>query len=114
MTTAISDATRRTCEIYSRAIAGGESEREVIGYLAAQYGVNRPAIWRRLRSGGVLPGYHRRENMGRRAAGIAKPTIQSERIVPPTLPVDRDPCQRCGVRRDIGCNHSRVPLGMVL
>jgi hypothetical protein len=28
--------------------------------------------------------------------------------------VDRDPCQRCGVRHDIGCHHSRAPLGMTL
>lgn len=25
--------------------------------------------------------------------------------VPPTLPVDRDPCFRCGVRGDLGCAH---------
>jgi hypothetical protein len=28
--------------------------------------------------------------------------------------VDRDPCPRCGTRRDIGCNHSRTRLGMML
>jgi hypothetical protein len=28
--------------------------------------------------------------------------------------IERDPCPRCGVRRDIGCNHTRAPLGMVL
>lgn len=31
------------------------------------------------------------------------------------LPVnDREPCPRCGVRRDIGCRHSTAPLGMIL
>lgn len=28
-------------------------------------------------------------------------------ITPLSEPVDRDPCFRCGVRRDIGCRHSR-------
>jgi hypothetical protein len=27
---------------------------------------------------------------------------------------NRDPCQRCGCRGDIGCGHSKAPLGMVL
>jgi len=26
--------------------------------------------------------------------------------------VYRDPCQRCGVRRDIGCAHSGAPVSM--
>jgi hypothetical protein len=37
-----------------------------------------------------------------------------DRLIPPSEPVDRDPCQRCGVRHDIGCHHSRSRLGMVL
>lgn len=48
------------------------------------------------------------------AAGIRKAACRDDRIVPPTEPVDRDPCPRCGVRRDIGCGHSLAPLGMVL
>lgn len=35
-------------------------------------------------------------------------------VRPLPQPVDRDPCPRCGVRHDVGCNHSRAPLGMVL
>jgi hypothetical protein len=34
--------------------------------------------------------------------------------VPPTDPVNRDPCQRCGVRADIGCACNKARLGMVL
>lgn len=48
------------------------------------------------------------------ASGVRKAGVAADRIVPPSEPVDRDPCQRCGVRHDIGCHHSRVPLGMVL
>lgn len=114
MTLAISHDTIRTCEIYTKAIAGGEEPRVVIGYLACEYGVNRPEIWRRLRSGGVLPGYHRRENMGRKAAGLMKASLRQERLEPPSAPVNRDPCPRCGVRRDIGCEHTPCRLGMVL
>jgi hypothetical protein len=28
--------------------------------------------------------------------------------------VDRDACLRCGVRHDIGCKHSRAPVGMMM
>lgn len=51
--------------------------------------------------------------IGRSAAGISRSAAVADRIIPPTDPVDRDPCQRCGVRRDFGCHHSRQQLGMV-
>lgn len=60
------------------------------------------------------PFTHASPTTGRFLAGFTKANLSDNRIIPPTEPVDRDPCQRCGVRRDIGCNHSRVPLGMVL
>jgi hypothetical protein len=48
------------------------------------------------------------------AAGMRKAGRKEDRLIPPTEPVDRDPCPRCGVRHDIGCHHSRAPIGMVL
>ena len=33
------------------------------------------------------------------------------RLTPPPAPVHRDPCFRCGVRGDIGCEHA--PAGMI-
>lgn len=59
------------------------------------------------------PYTHAKPTTGRFQAGLLR-TDAELRIVPPTDPVDRDPCDRCGVRRDIGCGHSRVRLGMVL
>lgn len=52
--------------------------------------------------------------IGRKAAGIHNADFLADRLIPPTDPVDRDPCPRCGVRRDIGCGHSLERLGMVL
>lgn len=48
------------------------------------------------------------------AAGFRKAGQAADRLIPPTEPVDRDPCPRCGVRRDIGCGHSPERLGMIL
>lgn len=48
------------------------------------------------------------------AGGLRKAGKKHDRVIPESDPVDRDPCQRCGVRHDIGCNHSQVPLGMML
>jgi len=53
-----------------------------------------------------------------RRYGGRKPALhivgRSERIDDASLPpvVDRDPCPRCGTRRDIGCAHSAAPLSM--
>lgn len=29
------------------------------------------------------------------------------------IPVSRDPCPRCGVRGDVGCKHTRYPMGFI-
>lgn len=42
------------------------------------------------------------------AAGIRKAGKAADRRVPPTDPVDRDPCSFCGVRSDFGCRHQRL------
>lgn len=48
------------------------------------------------------------------AAGLRKAGRKADRVVAPTMPVDRDPCPRCGVRGDIPCGHSKTRLGTVL
>jgi hypothetical protein len=77
--------------------------------LAAQDGVERRAIWKRLRTGGVLPADD--TQVGYKAAGL---TREHRDFVIGGVLVDRDPCPRCGVRGDIPCGHSRAPLGMRL
>jgi len=104
--------TRETCELYEAAIAAGEAQESVIGYLATKYDVQRPAIWKRLRAGGLIPEYGCHVDgkpVGRTAAGIRR----AEPVIPLAPPVDRDPCPRCGTRHDIGCRHSRAPVGMM-
>jgi hypothetical protein len=57
------------------------------------------------------PFTHASPSTGRFLAGVSK---TEQRIVPPTRPVNRDPCQRCGARGDFDCGHSKVRLGMIL
>jgi hypothetical protein len=99
-----------TCQAFIRARASGEEESDIVGYLAEAEGIQRPAIWKRLRQGGALPPYNvRRERSGRLAAGIKgqsnEPKFNMAQVV------DRDPCQRCGARGDYDCGHRRVRLG---
>ena len=57
------------------------------------------------------PYTHARPATGRFIAGIRKASHSDNRIVPPTEPVYRDPCQRCGARGDYDCGHAPVRLG---
>lgn len=126
-----SDATLRArtiCEAFLKRISSGALSGDVVGELAAKHDVQRPAIWKSLRSGGVLAPYGSKENGGngrplgggcngystrRRERSIK--TAEERRPEPsPEQFVDRDPCPRCGVRRDYGCSHSLAPLGMML
>lgn len=40
---------------------------------------------------------------------VRRPSIRDDAL-PPS--VSRDPCPRCGIRSDIGCQHVRAPLSM--
>lgn len=115
------------CTTYRKALAAGEDSTAVVGELAAANDVQRPAIWKALRRGGVLPPYAPKSEhgQGRPIGGgvsgyteLRRANMQSRQTrkiqMDETPRVDRDPCPRCGVRRDFGCNHSRIPLGMVL
>jgi hypothetical protein len=57
------------------------------------------------------PYVHASPKTGRFMAGIRRE--RKDFIVAPMI-APRDPCPRCGVRRDIGCGHSLERLGMVL
>lgn len=103
------DAIRRVCDAYLEAVARGKNITTTIAWLSEAEGVGRPAIWRRLRSGGALPPYSTRTN---KTARRTRSEIVIEKLFAPR--VDRDPCPRCGVRGDIDCGHSKAPLGMVL
>jgi DNA-binding MarR family transcriptional regulator len=119
--------TRATCEAFMHAIASGATSREAVADLAARYDVQRPAIWKRLRDGGVISPYASKRDGGQgrplgggqagytdRRRDKCAALAESRRIEPsPEQFVDRDSCPRCGVRADIGCRHSRAPIGMV-
>jgi hypothetical protein len=79
---------------------------QAIHFLASFYRVERGAIRSRLRRAGVLPQCgSRREMIHPQNVGC----IPGEEIV--ARRVDRDPCPRCAVRRDIGCRH-RPTIGL--
>jgi hypothetical protein len=117
-------ATRNICEDFARSIGNGSTAGEAVAALAALHDVQRPAIWKRLRNGGVIPPYAPRQDGGKgRPAGGGVPGYtavrrrrsqdhreqQEAKPLPPRI--DRDPCPRCGVRGDFGCSHSRAQLG---
>jgi DNA-binding MarR family transcriptional regulator len=119
-----SELCRETCEAFAAAIGRGATSGEAVSELAARYDVQRPAIWKRLRDGGLIAPYAPRQNGGKgRPLGGGTPGYTAtrrerskehhEQLEARPLPprIDRDPCPRCGVRGDIGCAHSRVPIG---
>lgn len=119
---------RTICEFFRRRIREGERPGTAVAELAARHDVQRPAIWKSLRKGGVIAPYAPRQNGGRgRPRGGGEPGYSEQRReksmayreairIEPRADqyVDRDPCERCGVRHDIGCKHTRAPLGMTL
>lgn len=101
---------QETCAAYRAALAAGEKAEAFVARLARSEGVQRPAIWRRLRSGGALPKYNSTPKKY-----PYKPKSEYKTHVERTMErVDRDPCPRCGVRGDIICGHSRAPLTVTL
>lgn len=114
------DHPARYAEMYKRGTPVGE--------IAASFGVQRPAVWRGLRSAGVLPPYNPRKPGGAgRPKGGGQPgytlrrlEAERERVAAKqadyasimATAVDRDPCPRCGVRRDLGCPHTASRLAL--
>ncbi len=91
----MTDGVLRVCRAYRRAMQKGDDLSEFIGRIAIREGVQRGAIWKRLRRGGLVPEYRLGVILHRRKKDIG----------PPPQRVERDPCFRCGVRADIGCRH---------
>jgi len=104
------EKTFQICQAYKHAIDAGEDKGAVIGFLAQLHGVGRPAIWRQLRAGGVLPPYNQREEGGRGPKRkMAHGRVWSgPKDIDPSQYVERTACEFCGVRTDIGCRHIRA------
>jgi hypothetical protein len=103
----IQHQTQSTCAIYSAAIAAGENPSDVVGELASSAGVNRPAIWKRLRAGGIIPPYR---NKLANTRATRRTNLQLAQAARGMARVERDPCPRCGCRGDYPCGHDRTPL----
>lgn len=99
----LNDDTPRLCAAYGRCVSIGGDVTAFIGEWARQLNVQRPAIWRRLRSGGALPPYQPGQKRGRPNKRRMN-TVIPEGPLPPV--VRRDPCLRCGARGDLGCKHN--------
>lgn len=86
------ERTLRICDLWKR---GCDAHQ-----IAEIFGVQRPAVYKALRRGGLLPPYRH----GERRKSPPRPELpQSE----PNF-TTRDPCPRCGIRRDLGCNHRPI------
>lgn len=90
----LSERTLRICKLY----ATGKHD---IAALARQFGVQRPAIYKALRRGGVLPPYNRREFTPK---PLRKPKVEPDE----SQYTQRDSCFYCGVRGDLGCAHTHL------
>jgi hypothetical protein len=70
--------------------------------IAEHFGMTRPSIITAL----VRIGKRRRVKLRRRVQHYFRPNDVGMPIE--FTRVDRDPCPRCGIRRDIGCAHTRA------
>jgi hypothetical protein len=126
MSRGVTEQTRAICSEYTAAIGRGAHDGATVERLAVIYDVQRPAIWKALRSGGALPPYqpHREGGKGRPKGGGKPGYTEARRYkrqdsgtrladVPEPVP-SRDPCPRCGARGDYPCGHSKAPLSMGL
>lgn len=121
MRSGITQQTRAMCAAYTRVIAEDGDIAALVGELSTLYGVQRPAVWKAFRAGGVVAPYQSRadDRRGRPKGGGGTPGYTEHRRglreAKANQPrVDRDCCPRCGARGDYGCGHSRAPLGTML
>lgn len=90
----------QTGEAYRDLIRRGYDKLDAITLLSAKFGIKKSGIYNRLRRSGDLPPYQRRRQcIHPQSVGF----LAGEEII--ARRVDRDPCPRCGVRRDKGCGH---------
>lgn len=76
--------------------------------LAAEYGVQPPAICKILRRAGINLAPARTPTSTQRARVTYDRRTMAEKREQAPIAVDRDPCPQCGVRGDIGCKHKRI------
>lgn len=74
--------------------------------IARRFNVQSPAVFKALRAAGVLAPYRRRGP----GAMVRGPRFEAIGDVPESQYVSRDPCPRCGTRRDVGCAHGSARL----
>jgi hypothetical protein len=89
---------RARAELAGEMFRGGASRREI----AEQLGLKIDSIGRTLRAVGALPPMGK----GPKQKRVCSDGMEKLLKAPPVI--ERDPCPRCGVRRDIGCNHRPV------
>lgn len=107
------DTTRAICERYARRRDNGDAQADIIADLAAEYGVLRPAIRRRLHIGGAMvePSRVKTTREAVRPQGFNRAPRPPSRLVKKSPAVSSgieapvEPCPRCGVRADVGCKH---------
>lgn len=99
----LSDKVQAACEAFVRRVSKGEKPGAVVASIAEQQRVQRPTIWRHLRTAGVLPPYKTGKPLGKR-----QPALGAVDSVGLPQIVRRDPCAWCGVRGDIGCQHNQT------
>jgi hypothetical protein len=58
-----------------------------------------------------MSGYHFKSQLGRVYIQTSADPSEYLGPVPTHLLVDRDPCPRCGARRDLGCGHGTRFIG---
>lgn len=123
----ISEETKAICQAYEALVASGGDVAAFVGEWSAALGIQRPAVWKRLRNGGAIAAYQPRREGGKgRPLGGGVPGYTAQRnekalaaaeardaTAKKAPRVHRDPCPRCGVRSDIGCEHSQAPLGVL-
>ena len=87
--------------------------------IAAHFEVQKPAIWNAFRreryfTPAMKEGRKRsvRANFGGNNGGRPRVYDSPPRYTEPRIvPDNREPCPRCGIRGEIGCKHSRAPIG---
>lgn len=113
--------TAELCATFKRRRADGETESAIVRDLSADYEIQRPAVWKALRRGGVIPPYNPKQpdGQGRPLGGgqlgwTRRRTEQSlatkKREADRGLPAPLEACGWCGTRADVGCAHQR-PTG---
>lgn len=105
------NASERTADAFYALLREGHEQNQAIITLAQRYQIATGAIRSRLRRAGAIAECRPRRQLVHPQNVCVMP---GDEIV--SRRVDRDPCPRCAVRADIGCEHGRAlrPLSNVV